>query len=130
MYVATGTIALAALWTSARAGTHLLVGLLIFLCGMTMVAVTVRYTEAVYLQVMTNCLLVVTGIWLIVYSTTRRITHYFYPGISIILLTALLRDIDLIGDYVGTAIMFAGFVAILLGAAKYWQKRQFGHTPS
>ncbi len=43
---------------------------------------------------------------------------------SAILLTAFMRYVDLIGDYVGGALLFAVFAALLLGAAKYWKSYQ------
>ena len=68
-----------------------------------------------------NLILVGFGVALIVYGINARISHYFYTGVSAILLTGLLRYIDLIGDYIGAAILFAVFAAILLGAARYWK---------
>jgi hypothetical protein len=34
----------------------------------------------------------------------------------------LLRYIDLVGDYIGAAILFAVFAVILLVSARYWKK--------
>lgn len=123
LWIVAAAAALAALWINVRAGAQLSVGPLILLCGAIMLAVTVLDIEPVYLQVMTNCLLIVVGTWLILQGAVKGISTYFYLGLSTILLTALLRYIDLIGDYVGTAVLFVGFAAILLGAARYWQKR-------
>ena len=41
-----------------------------------------------------------------------------------ILLIALVRYIDLIGDYIGGAILFIVIAAVLLGAAKFWKVNQ------
>ena len=70
----------------------------------------------------TNLLLMGTGVWLIVRGINNRISHYFFLGVATILVTALLRYVDLIGDYVGGALLFLVFAALLLGAARYWKK--------
>lgn len=76
---------------------------------------------AVLFQVMDNLVLVVTGIWLVVRGIRSGISHYFYMGVFTIMLTGLLRYIDLIGDYIGAAILFAVFALMLLAAARYWR---------
>lgn len=76
---------------------------------------------ALYLQIGDNVVLVLTGVWLIVQGIRGGMTHYFYLGVITILLTGLLRYIDLIGDYIGAAILFAVFAAILLAAARFWK---------
>ena len=68
-----------------------------------------------------NILLVVVGIWLIVRGIQNNISHYFYVGVLAILMTGLLRYIDLIGEYIGASILFAILAAILLLAARYWK---------
>jgi hypothetical protein len=72
-------------------------------------------------QVATNLLLVGLGIWLILRGIQARISHYFHVGVAVILLTGLLRYIDLVGDYIGAAILFAVFAAVLLAAARFWK---------
>ena len=74
------------------------------------------------LQVADNVVLVMAGIWLIVQGIREGVTHYFYLGVFTVLLTGLLRYIDLVGDYIGAAILFAVFAAILLISARYWKK--------
>ena len=74
------------------------------------------------LQVADNLVLVIMGIWLIVQGIRKGITHYFYLGVFTVMLTGLIRYIDLIGDYIGAAILFAVFAAILLISARYWKK--------
>ena len=39
-------------------------------------------------------------------------------------MVALMRYIDLIGEYIGGAILFMSLAALLLGAAKYWRTQQ------
>jgi hypothetical protein len=79
------------------------------------------------LQVADNVVLVITGVWLIVQGIREGVTHYFYLGVFTVLLTGLLRYIDLVGDYIGAAILFAVFAAILLVSARYW-KRHIART--
>lgn len=74
------------------------------------------------LQVADNIVLVITGIWLIVQGIREGVTHYFYLGVFTVMLTGLLRYIDLVGDYIGAAILFAVFAVILLVSARYWKK--------
>ena len=74
------------------------------------------------LQVADNFVLVITGIWLIVQGIREGVTHYFYLGVFTVMLTGLLRYIDLVGDYIGAAILFALFAVILLVSARYWKK--------
>jgi len=82
---------------------------------------------SIYIQILINIFLVATGIWLIFRGIREAITHYFYFGILTILLVALLRYIDLVGDYVGAAILFAIFAVILLTTASYWKKYKTSH---
>lgn len=80
-----------------------------------------RPGAAVALQVADNLLLVGLGIGLIVRAIGRRSSHDFYLGLGCILATGLLRYIDLVGNYVGSAVLFAVFAAVLLGAARFWK---------
>lgn len=79
---------------------------------------------AVYFQIAANIALVAAGIWLIISGINQGISHYFFLGIASILITALLRYADLIGDYIGGAVLFMFFAILLLGAAKFWKKYQ------
>ena len=78
--------------------------------------------DSTVLQVADNVVLVMMGVWLIVQGIRQGVTHYFYLGVFTVLLTGLLRYIDLVGDYLGAAILFAVFAAILLVSARYWKK--------
>ena len=89
-----------------------------------LVVITENENSAIYFQVAYNIALIGMGIWLILRGIHSGISHYFFLGIAAILLTALMRYIDLIGDYIGGAILFAVFAAILLSAAKYWKNVQ------
>jgi len=103
------------------ARSPLIVTSLIFWCllGIALGMADVRF--AVWFQVTANLLLVGSGIWLIVAGIRARTSAYFHMGVGVILLTALLRYIDLVGDYLGAALLFAVFAAILLSAARFWK---------
>lgn len=75
------------------------------------------------LALATNLLLVITGIWLIRRGVDDAVSHFFYTGIGVLLVTALMRYFDLIGDYIGGALLFALAAGILFGAARYWRAR-------
>lgn len=77
--------------------------------------------DSTVMQVATNIVLVMTGVWLIVQGIRKGVTNYFYLGVFTILLTGLLRYIDLVGDYIGAAMLFAVFALILLASARYWK---------
>lgn len=101
--------------------------LVLFVFVTTLIAVTSEdRSYGLYLQVADNVMLIMMGIYLIQQGIKQTITHYFFLGVLIILLTGFLRYIDLIGDYVGGALLFLFFAAILLGSAKYWRKVQLG----
>ncbi|WP_394147141.1 DUF2157 domain-containing protein [Shewanella atlantica] len=71
----------------------------------------------------TNLMLLLMGILLIRRGIDQSETHYFYTGIVVLLLTAFLRYFDLIGDYIGGALLFLVAAGILMVAAKYWKRR-------
>ncbi|WP_439135558.1 DUF2157 domain-containing protein [Pseudomaricurvus sp.] len=79
-------------------------------------------SHIVVFQVVDNLLLIGTGVWLIVRGIHSSISHYFFLGVATILVTALLRYVDLIGDYVGGALLFMLFAVLLLAAARYWKR--------
>ena len=123
MYVIVGLLSLAALSVAWITGKLIptLAMLSFYFVSLFAVIYIGDETAATVLQVLYNVALVVTGIGLIIQGMRHAITHYFFLGVLTILLTALLRYFDLIGDYVGGAILFAVFAAILLGAAKFWK---------
>ncbi len=99
-------------------------------CGLSMLVVVALNdtSNAIYMQLLYNLALVVAGIWLIVRGIHAGISHYFFLGVMIILLIAFVRYIDLIGEYVGGAILFMAMAGVLLGAAKYWKASQLHQT--
>ncbi len=84
--------------------------------------------DAIFFQIVTNLILVIVGIGLIFSGIQQNSSLYFFTGIAVLLITAMLRYIDLIGDYVGAAVLFTVFALLMLGAARYWnaQRRKGG----
>ena len=82
-----------------------------------------RYT-AIYFTIADNIILVVSGVWLIVNGIRKAVSHYFFLGVTTVLLVGLIRYVDLVGDYIGAAALFMGFAVILLATAKFWKSRQ------
>ncbi len=73
------------------------------------------------LSIATNLMLVFTGIWLIRRGIDDAVTHFFYTGVGLLLMTAMFRYFDLIGDYIGGAVLFIIAAAIMFVAARYWR---------
>ncbi len=79
--------------------------------------------HAIYWQVLANLTVACFGLGLIVRGVQHGESQSYFLGVATVLLLALLRYIDLIGDYVGTAVLFVVIAVVLLGAARYWQRR-------
>ena len=133
MWIVVAALAAVALRLGSRIGTLASLLLLTAFAGGTMVAVIVTgahaepanlKTHAAVFQALDNVALVAAGIWLIVRATATGTSHFFFLGVATILLTAFLRYVDLIGDYVGGAVLFLAFAALLLVAARFWKHRQ------
>ena len=119
-----GTLACFAHWFYSRNRSRLrrlaLGGHLIFLIALCLV-ITRGGAPWAY-QLIGNGLALALGIGLILSGIQRDYAHYFFLGISIILLTGLFRYMELLGGYWGTAALFTGFALVLLIAARYWKK--------
>nr|WP_159063699.1 DUF2157 domain-containing protein [Thaumasiovibrio occultus] len=76
---------------------------------------------AVWFQVLANIIAVVAGIMLIMRGISSGVSHYYFSGIITLLLIALIRYFDLVGDYVTGAALFLCFALIVLGAARVWK---------
>lgn len=76
---------------------------------------------AIGLQLFGNLACVGSGIWLILRALRDSVTLYFYTGVGVILILALLRYVDLVGDYVGGSLLFLFFAAVLFGSARFWR---------
>ena len=133
MWVVVAGLVSASLWMGRAAGNlRALLALSVVSVG-AMVAVVVikghvewsgREAYALWFQVLGNVALVAVGIWLIARGAASGVSQYFFLGVAAILLTALMRYVDLIGDYVGGAVLFLVFAGLLLGCARYWKSRQ------
>lgn len=120
----TGLLSLVTVVLASRSGPRWSVLILLAAVWVLLLGVLLLRSDEyiIVFQVFANLLLISTGIWLILRGIHRRISHYFFMGVGAILVTALLRYADLIGDYVGGALLFLVFAALLLGAARYWKK--------
>jgi hypothetical protein len=72
-------------------------------------------------QILVNLALLITGIWMIIKAYKTSSSLSFYTGVGVLLITAVLRYIDLIGDYIGGAIVFFVAGTLMFGAAKMWK---------
>ncbi len=98
--------------------------LVLFLGTLTALILSADKNHAVFFQVLANIVAVTTGIYLLWRGLTAGISHYFFLGVATLLLVAMLRYMDLIGDYIGGTLLFLLFAALLLAAAKFWQRQQ------
>lgn len=96
---------------------------LIFLAWTGSAMVSPDLVQVQTFQIIDNIILVTTGIWLIITGIQGGKSYYFFLGVITILLTGLLRYIDLVGNYVGGAGLFALFALILLATARFWKSR-------
>ena len=95
-----------------------------YLVSMAFVLMSSNSADAIYFQVFYNVVLVGAGVGLVINGINNGVSHYFILGVATILLMAFIRYVDLIGDYVGGAILFMLLAAMLLGAARYWRRQQ------
>lgn len=126
MFVFVILMSIGSLFLAYRVGTLPLVTYIISFFLLSLIAVLLSGNEdhAIYFQIAYNIVLIATGIWLIMKGIQDGISHYFFLGIAAILLTALMRYIDLIGDYIGGAALFMVFAIVLISAAKFWKRHQ------
>lgn len=124
MFVLVSLVSAVSLYLAHHTQKLIPVGAMVMFLLLTLIAVLVSGTKihAIYFQIAYNLLLIATGVWLIIRGIQDGISHFFFLGVASILLTAFMRYVDLIGDYVGGAAIFLAFAALLLGAAKYWKK--------
>lgn len=98
-----------------------------FVCAFALANMLIGLTGAsenliVPFQIITNLGLLSMGIWCITRALRTSAGSSFYFGVGIILITALLRYFDLIGDYIGGAILFFIAGGIMFLSAKLWNK--------
>ena len=123
MWIVVTALAATALWIGWKTRRLPALLTLTVLSGGAMIATTTE-AGAVYFQALNNVALIAAGIWLIVRGTVRGVSHYFFLGVTVILLVAFMRYVDLIGNYLGGAILFMTLAGLLLGSAQYWKSRQ------
>ncbi|HIG40683.1 MAG: DUF2157 domain-containing protein [bacterium] len=118
-----GVLAMSALLLAYRSSKLKIVAsiLVFYLASFLAVLLTENDVHAPLFQLMYNLALISAGVTLIIKGIHSGISHYFFLGIATILLVALMRYIDLIGDYVGGAMLFILCATLLLGAARYWK---------
>lgn len=132
---------LSALWLAKRTNRFtwvaVLSGLLVLLAVMTFWAAytddqwteysylvrEMAFNKALWAQVLTNVAAVVVAVVLIVRGIADGVRQYFFMGIFLIIVIGFARYFDLIGGYIGAALLFLFFSFVLLGAAKYWKNR-------
>lgn len=73
--------------------------------------------------VMINLVLLATGIRLLVRGLEIQAAWLFYTGVTVILLQALVRYLDVMGDYISGALLFLAAGAVLFAAARFWHAR-------
>jgi len=78
-------------------------------------------SDTLALQIVDNLLLLSIAIWLIQSGISKGLSHYFYLGVGTVLITGLVRYVDLVGDYIGATVLFLVFALLLLAAARYWR---------
>lgn len=86
-------------------------------------------TSPVLAQILVTLALLVIGLWLIVRGIQTTSAASFYLGTATIAMTALLRYFDLVGDYIGTSIVFMVCGAAMAGAAGIWKRTMAAATP-
>lgn len=74
------------------------------------------------LQIITNAALLLIGIWLILKGYRTSSSTSFYMGVAILLITALLRYFDLIGDYISGALVFFVAGLVMFTTARLWKR--------
>lgn len=118
-------LCLVSLWLSFLADRQAMVSLLVSLLVGTSLITAVFFDinpKSLYPVVATNLVLIGTGTWLIIEGIRSATSHFFFLGVLTILATGLCRYIDLVGDYIGAAILFAVFAVILLTTAGFWRR--------
>lgn len=76
---------------------------------------------AVPMALLINLVLLAIGIALIFSGLNRRLAKRFYGGIVLLLAVVLMRYLDLIGDYLSSALLFAVAGGVLFAAARFWR---------
>ena len=78
---------------------------------------------AFFYAVLVNLILLASGVRLILRGLEVHDVGLFYTGVVLILLLALMRYINLLGDYLSGALLFLFAGAVLFAAARFWRRR-------
>lgn len=73
------------------------------------------------LAITTNFILLVSGVRLILRGVEIHAGYLFYTGVMVILLQAVLRYLDVMGDYITGAALFLVAGGVLFMAARFWR---------
>lgn len=73
------------------------------------------------LAITTNLILLASGIRLILRGVEIHAGYLFYTGVMVVLLQAVLRYLDVMGDYITGAVLFLIAGGILFMAARFWR---------
>jgi uncharacterized membrane protein len=103
--------------TFAFLAVYILVNLLVLAASKEFLGVF-----AFVLVVLTNLVLLGMGVWLLCKAFATESSSYFYLGLGVILFTALLRYVDLIGEYLGGSLLFLVAAGIMFLAAHGWRR--------
>ena len=79
--------------------------------------------SALMFAVIVNMILLASAIRLLVRGLELHAAYLFYTGVVVILIQALLRYLDVMGDYLSGAMLFVAAAAVLFAAARFWQRR-------
>jgi len=74
--------------------------------------------------------LFLSGVLLVQHGIRHLRSSQFYLGIVAILTSAWARYFDLVGNYIGGAILFIICALVLLAAARYWKSRNMSAVPA
>lgn len=102
--------------------TFFSLALTIYLVTMAAVLVSRNEDHAVTFQVAMNLLFVGLGIALLWHGLRSGSSRSFKVGLGALLLIANIRYFDLVGNYVGAAVLFLVFALLMLGAAQFWKR--------
>jgi hypothetical protein len=123
------------LWTPAAYFAYIsrhylptVVFFLLFFSTSVLLVAADNNAHSISFQLVYNMVLVGLGVWLIIRGISTNISHDFWTGVCALLALATLRYLDLIGGYVGGAILFMMIAGILLGVVHYWKRHQLSDS--
>jgi len=97
-------------------------GLCIIFWAAAMITVAYFNGHSLGWQVAANLLAVLCGVAFIFEAVQETSTSSFYLGVGMLLLLALFRYFDLVGNFLGAAILFMVCAGVLMGAARFWRR--------